>query len=431
MQAPDLPPLIGGKYRPIRCIGKGGMGAVYEVEHAHTGERLALKVMLAKDAPSESAVERFKREARASAKIRSEHVVRVTDADAAPELDGALFLVMDLLEGRDLEQARRAGAAPPEEILEWLRQAARALDKAHATGIVHRDLKPENLFLTRREDGSALLKILDFGIAKDTRERTVTTSSGKILGTPMFMAPEQAGSGPVTPAADRFALGLIAHLLLVGEHYWEGETLGQILDEILYRPMPAPSTRTSRLGPAFDAWFLKACNRDPASRFASASEQIAALGEALGGDARRAPAVPAQASLEAAPKGSRALVAAVAIAGVAAAALIALSRSSGTAAVAVPPASARSVSSAPAITAPIASAIASSSASPAPADATPGTAPARPAAEPPRAKEPPAPRSTSAIARTPPPPSTAVPAPDPKPPPPPAPTATDPLEDRR
>src|SRR4029077_3166917 len=126
-------------------IAKGGMGAVYEVEHARTGEHLALKLLLSSVGSSPEELERFKREARAAARIKSEHVVRVTDADVAPELGGAPFLVMELLEGEDL--AARAGdrPQPPGAVLDWLRQLAAGLERAHAAGLVHRDLKPENL----------------------------------------------------------------------------------------------------------------------------------------------------------------------------------------------------------------------------------------------------------------------------------------------
>src|SRR3954469_5632654 len=136
--APNLPPVIASRYLPIRLIAKGGMGAVYEVEHARTGEHLALKVLLSAVGSSAEELERFKREARASARIKSEHVVRVTDADIAPELDGAPFLVMELLEGMDLE--RKAAAERPDAamVVDWLRQVATAIDKAHRLGIVHR-----------------------------------------------------------------------------------------------------------------------------------------------------------------------------------------------------------------------------------------------------------------------------------------------------
>jgi len=272
---------IAGRYRTVRFLGKGGMGAVYEVEHLHTGQRLAMKVLASRQ--PEVSVERFKREARAASRIQSDHVVRVTDADVAPELDGAPFLVMELLEGSDLERATTGGPASQADVLEWLRQVARALVKAHEAGIVHRDLKPENLFLTRREDGSPLVKILDFGIAKMAVEAGSLTQSGQFLGTPHYMAPEQADSeGVVTGRADLYALGLIAFRLLVGRSYWKPSTLPQLLAQILAEPMVPPSTRGATFGEAFDAWFLRSCDRDPAKRFDSAFEQVESLAAALG-----------------------------------------------------------------------------------------------------------------------------------------------------
>lgn len=279
MSDQDLPALIGGRYRPLRVIGKGGMGIVYEVEHTHTGQHLALKVL---SQHAGTPAERFKREARAASSIQSDHVVRVTDADVAPDLGGAPFLVMELLEGADLEHVTGDRPALPSDVIEWLRQIARALDKAHAKGIVHRDLKPANLFLTKREDGAPLVKILDFGIAKIAAEATLTQSD-TFLGTPGFMAPEQADTkgAPITFQTDLYALGLIAFRLLTGRSYWTGGSLAQLLSQILVHPMPPPSER-STLGTAFDAWFLRACDRDANKRFSSAFEQVEALAAALG-----------------------------------------------------------------------------------------------------------------------------------------------------
>src|SRR5436190_1393663 len=124
--APNLPPIIASRYLPVRLIAKGGMGVVYEVEHARTGEHLALKMLLSRVGSAEE-LERFKREARAPARIKSEHVVRVTDADVAPELDGAPFLVMELLDGADLEREAASSPPPPATVVEWLRQVARTL----------------------------------------------------------------------------------------------------------------------------------------------------------------------------------------------------------------------------------------------------------------------------------------------------------------
>jgi serine/threonine-protein kinase len=257
------------------------MGVVYEVEHLHTGQRFALKVLAERPGAS---VERFKREARAVSRIQSDHVVRVTDADVASELNGAHFLVMELLDGDDLEHLTGDRPVAPADVVTWLRQVARGLVKAHRSEIVHRDLKPENLFLTRREDGSPLVKILDFGLAKMATEGNALTRSDSFLGTPGYMAPEQTDShGPaITSRADLYALGLIAFKLLVGRTYWRPGSLAQLLAQVLAEPMPPPSERGSSLGPAFDAWFLRACDRDPARRFESADEQVDALATALG-----------------------------------------------------------------------------------------------------------------------------------------------------
>jgi len=280
--ASSLPETIASRYRPIRLIASGGMGTVYEVEHLVTGQRLALKVLWSNANASPEALARFKHEVRASARIRSDNVIRVTDADVAPELGNAPFLVMELLEGSDLERAARPSPPVPPVVLEWLRQVARAVDKAHRAGIVHRDLKPENLFLTTRGDGTPLVKILDFGLVKMIEEGTGATGTGQILGTPKYMAPEQASAkAPITPATDLCALGLIAFRLLTGESYYQGGIM-VILGELLHGQLQPPSDRGSRLGAAFDAWFLKACHRNPEKRFASAAEQMEALAVALG-----------------------------------------------------------------------------------------------------------------------------------------------------
>lgn len=284
MDVSELPPLIAGRYRPVKKLGEGNMGFIFEVEHERTGERLALKLMRTHVLAGATLLERFKREARAAARIKSDHVVRVIDADAALELGGTLFLVMELLEGTDLDKAAAGIPQSPAVVVEWLRQAALGLDKAHQLGIVHRDLKPENLFLTRNERGEPRVKILDFGIAKTLEDAPGTTQSGQLLGTPLFMSPEQARTtDEVGPAADRYALGLIAYKLLSGVDYWEAApNVAGIIAQILYHPMVPPSARGVEFGPEFDSWFARACHRDPAARFGSAMELVESLGRSLG-----------------------------------------------------------------------------------------------------------------------------------------------------
>ena len=283
--------VIADRYRVVRQLGRGGMGSVFLVEHVHTDEQLALKILHSAVIADSVALERFRREARTPARINSDHVVRVTDADVAANLNGAPFLVMEYLRGEDLDQrVERGGAVPPTEVVLYLRQAARALDKAHALGIVHRDLKPENLFLTTREDGTPCIKILDFGIAKITGEasrelvRAAATTTGQIFGTPLFMSPEQAKgeSSKICAQTDVWALGLIAHRLLTGRDIWTAETITHLIAQIAYEPMPVPSEHGAPFGHDYDGWFAVCCARDVKNRYASAGEAVTALAKSLG-----------------------------------------------------------------------------------------------------------------------------------------------------
>ena len=283
--------LIASRYRVIRELGRGGMGVVYLVEHVRTGDQLALKLLHGQSAVNAQAVERFKREARASARIKSEHVVKVVDADVAPELSGAPFLVMELLNGTDLQKQLEAhGRLPPEQAIHYLGQAARALDKSHQMGIVHRDLKPENLFIHHREDGTTVLKILDFGISKVIHDGAADmtgagmTSTGAVMGTPLYMSPEQA-RGRVTeigPTTDVWAMGLICIQLLSGEVYWRANTVPELMAQILSEPLYPPTQRWKWMPAAVDSWFARSCAREAAQRFPTVGQQIEALAVALG-----------------------------------------------------------------------------------------------------------------------------------------------------
>jgi serine/threonine-protein kinase len=280
--------VVAGRYRVVREIGQGGMGTVYLVEHVHTGERLALKALRSGAAALGPAAERFKREARASARIRSEHVVRVIDADVIGDMR---FLVMELLEGYALADLSRArGKLPYPEAIAILAQVAVALDRAHSMGIVHRDVKPENVFVHRRDDGSAIVKVLDFGVAKvlapgDAGDAAhLSTTTGVVMGTPAYMAPEQARGLPdaIGPATDVWAIGLVALRLLTGEAYWQATTMGDLMAHIIALPLDVPSQRWPWLPPGFDGWFFRSCDRDPARRFASVGEQVRELASVLG-----------------------------------------------------------------------------------------------------------------------------------------------------
>ena len=280
--------VIAGRYEVKAEIGRGGMGVVYEVEHVNTGERLAMKVLTSAASLHTQTVARFKREARASAHIESEHVVRVTDADAAPELDGAPFLVMELLNGSDLEQhVVKNGPMAPAMLVTVLGQIGSALHAAHQLGIIHRDVKPENLFLHRRADGVVVAKVLDFGISKFAADAGVgLTTTGAFVGTPLYMAPEQAHSetDKITPATDVWALGLVTLRLLTGEHLWGSPSMAELITKIVVSPIPKPSERwpaDALMSPELDAWFARSCARDPAERWSSVDDQMRSLKDAL------------------------------------------------------------------------------------------------------------------------------------------------------
>ena len=284
--------LVAGRYRIVRELGRGAMGVVYVAEHLNTGGLWALKVMLDGSRFSAERAVRFRREARASARIASEHVVKVTDADVAPELGNAPFLVMELLDGEDLERTlEKTGALEPKAALDILKQVARGLDKAHAAGVIHRDLKPENVFLHRREDGSTIVKVLDFGISKILQsERDIMnmslSSSTDIMGTPLYMAPEQAmaKTADVSPATDVWALGLMTVRLLTNEVYWTGQSIPEIFVQIMTPQRDPPSQRWPQLGPELDAWFAKSTALDPKQRYGSVREQIDELATVLVGE---------------------------------------------------------------------------------------------------------------------------------------------------
>jgi serine/threonine protein kinase len=280
--------LIASRYRVIREIGRGGMGAVYLVEHVHTGARHALKALHSHLSSSGNAVERFRREARVASLIQSDHIATISDADASGGDQGVPFLVMELLNGVDVEQlVRERQRLPPQLVVAILKQAARALERAHAAGIVHRDLKPENLFYHHPPDGAPLIKVLDFGISKavgagETGNDPALTGVGGIVGTPLYMAPEQAVGGPVSPQTDIWAIGMIAFRLLAGEPYWQGADRPSVIASLMAGLPSMPSLRAVHIPMGFDAWFSRSCAHEPAQRFESVAQQAAALAPALG-----------------------------------------------------------------------------------------------------------------------------------------------------
>ncbi|MEP7122851.1 MAG: protein kinase [Byssovorax sp.] len=284
--------VFGGAYRVVRRINAGGMGAIYEVVHLGTRRRRALKVLLPALVADPVQRERFEREATVTAEVRSEHLVEVFDA-GIDATTGMPFLVMELLDGEDLGQiVARRGPLDAAEVVDLLAQVARALDKTHAAGIVHRDIKPSNVFLSRRDDGSSWVKVLDFGIAKMELLGADGATNTSPLGTPVYMAPEQVRSNRrVGPSADRYALAHLAYRLLVGVAYWDDErrdaaSLMSLLTTISRGPREPATARAARrevtLPAAFDAWFIKAAAHRPENRYPDAATMIVDLAAALG-----------------------------------------------------------------------------------------------------------------------------------------------------
>ncbi len=278
--------IVAGRYRRERLLGRGGMGEVHAAIDLRTDRRVAVKLMHGHRLDSADARARFEREARVGARIDSPYLVEVHDAGVDPD-SGAPFLVMELLDGEDLEQRlARLGPRPAAEVVDHLGQVALALTRMHAERVVHRDLKPSNLFLQERRGDLPRIKVLDLGIAKELTD-TGGRSTG-IAGTPVYMAPEQISGGAIAPATDRYALGLIAFTLLVGAPYWEkgdGEEPIALAVKMKDGPRVAASTRARDCGatltPAFDAWFERATARRPDRRFGSAIAAVRALAAAL------------------------------------------------------------------------------------------------------------------------------------------------------
>jgi serine/threonine-protein kinase len=286
--------VLSGRYRLIRPLGQGSQASVWLAEHLALTTQVAVKLIDPDLAKREDARERFRREATAAATLRSAHVVQILDHG----IDGLQpFIVMELLDGEDLfERLDKRGRLTLRETSRIVTQVARALSRAHAAGIIHRDLKPENVFLVTNEDDE-VVKVFDFGVAKVTNPNQAVlqqTSVGQLIGTPHYMSPEQVkGTGEVDFRADLWALGIITYQCVTGHLPFDSEGVGDLLIKITLGELPIPSKVLPGLPPAFDAWFAKACHREPAQRFDSARE----LAEALARAVRGSPDAPGVASI--------------------------------------------------------------------------------------------------------------------------------------
>ncbi len=277
-----------GSYELVMKLGEGGMGEVWVARHRMLARPAAVKLirpeLLGEDQHSrEQALRRFEREATATAALRSTHTIDVYDFGVTE--DGAFFYVMEFLEGLTLDAiVRRFGPVGPARTIYLLRQVCHSLGEAHARGLIHRDIKPANIFSSRLGPDCDYVKVLDFGLVKETTEvgsQPDVTAPGAAAGTPAFMAPEMAlGNPDVDGRADIYALGCVAYWLLTGQHVFSGATpVATILSHVRETPA-APSSRTETPVPAeLDALILDCLAKDPGDRPQTTAEIVARLDE--------------------------------------------------------------------------------------------------------------------------------------------------------
>jgi serine/threonine-protein kinase len=277
---------LSGRYLVKRKLGQGGMGAVYEATHTEIGGRYAVKVLLEKYAQRDAIVKRLKQEAQLATSLDHEHIIRVTDFGNTE--DGRTFVVMEYLEGESLaELLSRETKLPEQRILRIASQTASALAAAHHKGIVHRDIKPENVFLLKRKELD-FVKVVDFGISKNLRqsdeqeEQVRLTQTGMVLGTPLYMSPEQArGDDDLDARVDVYALGIIMYETAAGRVPFAGTNYLSVISQVLNNhPTPLRELRPE-LSEEFEAIVSKAMAKDREHRYASANAMLADLNALL------------------------------------------------------------------------------------------------------------------------------------------------------
>jgi serine/threonine-protein kinase len=270
--------VIAGRYRVDEIIGEGGMGVVVAATHLELGKAYAIKLMRAEVAATREAAERFRREAKAAADLESEHVAKVFDFGRRE--DETPFMIMERLVGEDLGQLVERGPLPIRDVALYAIQACDALAEAHARGIIHRDLKPSNLFLARGRDGSSKVKVLDFGISKlmTPEEGGLKTATGAVMGTPLFMSPEQIrASRQVDARTDIWAMGVVLYQLATTSVPFKGESLTQTLALVLESSPVPPSSLLPGIPAEFDAVVLRCLAKEPEDRYADVGGLMRAL----------------------------------------------------------------------------------------------------------------------------------------------------------
>ena len=270
--------VIAGKFRIERVLGEGGMGVVVAAMHIGLEQRVAIKLMLPSALAYPENVARFEREARAAVRLKSEHVAKVSDVGRLES--GAPYMVMEYLEGKDLDQViTDSGKVPVTTAVDYVVQAAEAVAEAHALGIVHRDLKPKNLFLTTRLNGTALVKVLDFGISKSAGFDDMSlTSTTQVMGSPNYMSPEQLRSArDVDHRTDIWAFGAILYEMLTGYVPFVATTVTQLTAMVVAdQPRPMTELRPD-LPAALVGVVMKCLEKQRLDRFSSVAELCDAL----------------------------------------------------------------------------------------------------------------------------------------------------------
>ena len=278
--------VISGRFRLERLLGQGGMGTVWQARHLSLETQIAIKFLNSDLSRRHDIIARFAREATSAARIRSPHVVSILDSGFTD--DGLGFIAMELLRGDDLgRRLARFGTLTVGETALLVTQVARGLAKAHSVNVVHRDLKPENIFIVD-EDDAFIVKILDFGIAKSigTEASTHKTDTGQLLGTPLYMSPEQALGRALDSRSDLYSLAVVAYRCLAGRPPFTYPAVGELIVAVSTREPPPPSEFNPELSPAIDAWFAGALAKDPNARTCQTAQELSesfnrACGEAL------------------------------------------------------------------------------------------------------------------------------------------------------
>lgn len=265
-----IPPKSLGKYELVSPLGQGGMGVVWRARHTELGRDVAIKVMLAGEHASEEMLARFRREARLAAKLQDPGIVTVFDCGNEGRLH---YFVMELVEGQSLKELLANGPLPVDRAVRIAAEAARALGAAHDSGVVHRDVKPGNLLI----DTKGRVRVADFGLAKDLSDASLT-ATGTVVGTPSYMAPEQAAgeTSLISPRTDVYALGAVLYEMLTGRPPFTGTALA-VLRQIDAEAPTSPSTRNSAIPSAVEAVVMRALAKEPENRYANARELAMAL----------------------------------------------------------------------------------------------------------------------------------------------------------